>query len=108
MSNSAQILNTAVLADAKPSEQTSITDEIHSDEVSKTPVTSDEEYEYIAGFKLTIVMVSVTMVAFLMMLDLSIISTVSQSEAFLRRGILSLKIMYSGYSSYHKRFPLSG
>jgi len=37
---------------------------------------SEDEYQYVAGFKLTIVMVSMTLVGFLIMLDTSIISTV--------------------------------
>jgi hypothetical protein len=36
----------------------------------------EDEYQYVTGFKLTIVMVSVTLVGFLIMLDTSIISTV--------------------------------
>jgi hypothetical protein len=38
--------------------------------------TTGEEHEYITGFKLVIAMVSVTLVAFLMLLDMSIIVTV--------------------------------
>ena len=37
------------------------------------------EQQYITGFKLAIVMVSLTLVFFLVMLDLSIIATVSQA-----------------------------
>jgi hypothetical protein len=37
---------------------------------------SEDEYQYVTSFKLTIVMVSVTLVGFLIMLDTSIISTV--------------------------------
>lgn len=40
----------------------------------------DVEYEYIVGVKLAVVMISVTLVAFLMMLDLAIISTVSHES----------------------------
>lgn len=41
---------------------------------------SSEEYRYVTGFKLAIVIISVTLVFFLVMLDLSIISTVSQAS----------------------------
>ena len=37
---------------------------------------SDDEYVYVTGFKLMIVMVSVTLVGFLIMLDTSIVATV--------------------------------
>ena len=39
-----------------------------------------EDYEYVTGFKLAIVIASVTMVFFLVMLDLSIVATVSQAS----------------------------
>lgn len=41
---------------------------------------SSEVYEYVTGFKLAIAIASVTMVFFLVMLDLSIIATVSQAS----------------------------
>lgn len=46
--------------------------------ISSSGQESSEEYEYVTGFKLAIVIASVTMVFFLVMLDLSIIATVSQ------------------------------
>ena len=53
----------------------------HSNELSSggavRPEIGHEEYEYVTGFKLAIVIVSVTLVFFLVMLDLSIIATVS-------------------------------
>ncbi len=53
----------------------------HSTELSSEgvvrPEISHEDYEYVTGFKLAIVIVSVTLVFFLVMLDLSIIATVS-------------------------------
>lgn len=39
----------------------------------------DEEYQYVSGFKLALIMVSMTLIFFLVMLDLSIITTVSQT-----------------------------
>lgn len=46
--------------------------------ISSSGQESSEEYEYVTGFKLAIVIASVTLVFFLVMLDLSIIATVSQ------------------------------
>ena len=42
--------------------------------------TEHEEQEYVTGFKFAIVMVSLTLVFFLVMLDLSIITTVSKQR----------------------------
>jgi hypothetical protein len=41
---------------------------------------ADDDYEYITGIKLLIVVSAVTLVAFLMLLDTSIIATVSRAE----------------------------
>ena len=42
--------------------------------------TEHEEQQYVTGFKFAIVMVSLTLVFFLVMLDLSIITTVSRQR----------------------------
>lgn len=64
---------------------------------------SSDMYEYVTGFKLAIVIASVTMVFFLVMLDLSIIATVSQAsvcQLFWPQLTTS-----AGHSSYYKRLP---
>ena len=48
-------------------------------ESAETQDTDNEEYQYVTGFKLAIIMVSMTLIFFLVMLDLSIITTVSQA-----------------------------
>ena len=48
-------------------------------ESAETKDTDDEEYQYVTGFKLAIIMVSMTLIFFLVMLDLSIITTVSHT-----------------------------
>jgi hypothetical protein len=50
---------------------------LRSDTIIETAGASEGEFEYVVGFKLIIVMISVTSVGFLIMLDTSIISTVS-------------------------------
>ena len=51
----------------------------HSTESAGIQDTDNEEYQYVTGFKLAIIMVSMTLIFFLVMLDLSIITTVSQA-----------------------------
>ena len=51
----------------------------HGTEKAETQDTDNEEYQYVTGFKLAIIMVSMTLIFFLVMLDLSIITTVSQA-----------------------------
>ena len=48
-------------------------------ESAETQDIDNEEYQYVTGFKLAIIMVSMTLIFFLVMLDLSIITTVSQA-----------------------------
>lgn len=62
---------------AKPGKQKSCQTG-HFVESLKTAEAVNKEREYVSGFKLSIAMTSVTLVAFLMMLDMSIIATVSQ------------------------------
>jgi hypothetical protein len=55
----------------------------NADDGPKKASPDEEEYEYVTGFKRSIIIISVTLVAFLMMLDMSIIVTVShQSMVF--------------------------
>lgn len=49
-----------------------------SQENTEKQETEHEEQQYVTGFKFAIVMVSLTLVFFLVMLDLSIITTVSE------------------------------
>lgn len=53
----------------------------HPDESTKTEPKADENTEYITGIKLLIVMSSVALTCFVMLLDTSIISTVSIKRA---------------------------
>ena len=46
------------------------------------PVSVEEEQEYLSGLKLLVAMISLILVAFLMLLDTSIISTVSRRRSF--------------------------
>jgi len=50
---------------------------------SEPETAAREEQDYITGFKLVLVLVSVTLVAFLMMLDMSIIATVKLPSGIL-------------------------
>ena len=64
-----------------------------------------QEEEFITGFKLAIVLVAVTLVAFLMLLDTSIVATVRflPLPQFENREVL---ILYcAGHTSNNKRFP---
>jgi hypothetical protein len=49
---------------------------------SELETAAREEQDYITGFKLVLVLVSITLVAFLMMLDMSIIATVKHHQEF--------------------------
>ena len=51
-----------------------------SRESAEKQETEHEEQQYVTGFKFAILMVSLTLVFFLVMLDLSIITTVSEEE----------------------------
>jgi hypothetical protein len=88
----------------KATEQSSTPNE-HSGESARTTEAGDEENKYVTGFKLVIVIIAVTMAAFLMLLDTSIISTVSQHSVFYNNGSRPLLMMSLGYSSYHQRLP---
>lgn len=61
----------------KAQEQTSNADQLSSENVEIQEI-GRQEYNYITGFKLAIVIFSLTMVFFLVMLDMSIITTVGQ------------------------------
>lgn len=61
----------------KLAENATIPNQASSDS-AQLPKDVDEDYEYITGLKLAVVVVAVTVVVFLMMLDTSIIGTVSR------------------------------
>jgi hypothetical protein len=58
------------------------------------------EYEYITGLKMFLVMAAVTLVIFLMMLDMSIVVTVS-SYYYLELSVIEILMKWQGYSSNH-------
>jgi hypothetical protein len=58
------------------------------------------EHEYATGVKLVLIIASVTLVSFLMMLDMSIIATVGFHIVRLKVGKLLIKV--KGYSSDHQ------
>lgn len=99
------------IADAPDLKRENPTDQIsnldkHSIEDVKTGEANEEEWQYVTGFKLGVVIVSVTLVAFVMMLDMSIVSTVISSKYCNQLKSLLLT-MILGHSSNHKRFSLS-
>jgi hypothetical protein len=59
--------------------ESSIPDQL-TDSPVETAASGDEDYKYVTGFKLAIVIISVTFVAFLMMLDTAIVATVRLSR----------------------------
>jgi hypothetical protein len=71
---------------------------------AEAPEPTETEYEYVTGVKLWLAAVAVTLVAFLVMLDLSIIVTVSLHNP---RYALDMLINMAGYPSNHNRlsFP---
>jgi hypothetical protein len=71
---------------------------------AEAPEPTETEYEYVTGVKLWLAAVAVTLVAFLVMLDLSIIVTVSLHNP---RYALDMLINMVGYPSNHNRlsFP---
>lgn len=79
----------------------------HSDGDVETAEPSNEESDYVTGFTFGIVMISVTMAAFLLMLDTSIIATVSQNRIFrvVALGRL-LTRQATGHSPDHQRISL--
>ena len=66
-------------ADGEKPQVHSETPDALSRENEQSQENSQGEHQYVTGFKLAIVMVSLTLVFFLVMLDLSIIATVSQT-----------------------------
>jgi hypothetical protein len=73
------------------------------DTPSKPPAVP--EHEYITGVKLLLILTSVTLVAFLMMLDMSIIATVGFIP--IQLSIYEYFTNAAGYTSDHQRFPLA-
>jgi hypothetical protein len=74
---------------SKAVEETQIPQQL-SDASIETASAGEDDYEYVTGFKLAIVTISVTLVAFLIMLDTSIISTVRLTYLPLRSTIFLL------------------
>ena len=66
-----------------------------------------ENDQYINGLRLFIVMLSFTMVFFLVMLDVSIIATVSQASSRLHCLFKPDLPFLAGHPSHHKRLPFS-
>lgn len=75
------ILPSAKTFEGEKSRETPATTDKSSSGILRTDKDCEEDYKYITGPKLAVVIVSVTLVAFLMMLDLAIIATVSQDRA---------------------------
>lgn len=74
------------------------------DDIAKTAEAAEPEHEYISGAQLWLVISSVTLVVFLMLLDVSIIVTVSL-------GVLNYKLeklltTATGYSPNYQLLPL--
>jgi len=62
------------------------------------------EHEYATGVKLLLIITSVTLVAFLMMLDMSILATVGLNIVRLKFWKLLTRV--KGHPSNHQRLPL--
>jgi hypothetical protein len=65
---------------------------------------TDAEFQYVTGVKLWLATAAVTLVFFLMMLDVSIIVTVSYDNLLTAAGSL---INVEGYSSYYHRLSFA-
>lgn len=77
-SNRLQIADRQSNADEEKPRRLLINPESLARESSSKRESGNDEYEYLTGFKLAIVLFLVTLVFFLVMLDLSIVATVSQ------------------------------
>lgn len=75
-----------------------------SDDIAKTAEAAEPEHEYISGVQLWLVMSSVTLVVFLMLLDISIIVTVSVTIPNYK--LEKLLTTATGYTSNYQRLPL--
>lgn len=94
--------NEGVLQDGAESLQPAV----HGADISpEAPAKAEEqEFEYVTGIKLALILVSVTVVCFLMMLDMSIVTTVGGSAHRLSR---SYEVNTpEGNSENHKPVPL--
>jgi hypothetical protein len=69
-----------------------------STKVAESAETTDPKFEYVTGVKLWLATAAVTLVCFLMMLDMSIIVTVSIHNPLC---VFNLLIDMTGYPSYH-------
>jgi hypothetical protein len=66
-----------------------------------------DNWEYISGFKLFVVLAAITVSCFLMMLDTSVIVTVSEPlHEMSQRSLEPLLISKSGHPTYNQRLPL--
>ena len=74
------------------------------DAPSKEAAERQEDSQYLTGIKFVIVMVSLTLVFFLVMLDLSIIATVSQALLWQARSSWTPLTYGAGDTSYYHRF----
>jgi hypothetical protein len=73
-------------------------------DVAESAETTDPEFEYITGVKLWLATAAVTLVCFLMMLDMSIIVTVSLHNPL---RALDLLMNMTGYPSNHHRLSFA-
>lgn len=69
---------------------------------------TEEEYDYITGFKFVILMMSITLAVFLMLLDISIIVTVRSQFTIIYRCVTADNVcLPPGHPRNHERLPLS-
>lgn len=76
-----------------------------AEDSSPEQLSPDDETEYISGFKLGAVTAAVSLCSFLMLLDMSIVSTVCLRYA--RNTGTDLTSVFIGDSSHHQRLPFS-
>lgn len=72
--------------------------------VEAAEATTETEYEYVTGVKLWLATAAVTLVCFLMMLDMSIIVTVSLRHTMHNFGFTD---QHKGHSSHYHRFSFA-
>lgn len=71
-----------------------------TDESPRDAPAAEKEYEYITGLKLVLVILAATLACFLMLLDNSILSTVSQSNSIYDDSSVSSQA--TGYPTHHE------
>lgn len=67
-----------------------------------------EANEYLTGFKLFVSVMSLTCVTFLMLLDVSVVSTVSLDFGIFPNWVTSLTTTSAGHTKNHLRLPFVG